>query len=109
MTLLEVLIAASKSGAPAHADSDLVEAPAEVDPAYTAYVAELARANAARKICKRCGGAGYLNEYAHINGGRCFRCDGAVHTDWVPLDYTEWLRDRANALDLGEFPIMVRE
>jgi hypothetical protein len=26
--------------------------------------------------CPKCGGSGYLPEYKHIEGGRCFACDG---------------------------------
>jgi hypothetical protein len=27
------------------------------------------------QVCARCGGSGYLREYSHIEGGRCFSCN----------------------------------
>ena len=27
-------------------------------------------------ICSRCGGSGYLPRYNHVEGGRCFKCNG---------------------------------
>ena len=27
--------------------------------------------------CSRCGGSGHMSGYQHVQGGVCFRCDGA--------------------------------
>lgn len=27
--------------------------------------------------CSRCNGTGYLSQYAHVEGGICFKCRGA--------------------------------
>lgn len=27
--------------------------------------------------CKKCGGNGYVREYVHVEGGRCYRCGGS--------------------------------
>ena len=26
--------------------------------------------------CNRCGGKGIMEEYRHLNGGACFKCNG---------------------------------
>lgn len=28
------------------------------------------------KVCNRCGGAGYITAFEHVEGGRCFKCGG---------------------------------
>jgi hypothetical protein len=30
--------------------------------------------------CTRCGGTGYLKQYEHVDGGRCFKCHGHGYT-----------------------------
>ena len=30
-------------------------------------------------MCSKCGGAGSLGQFAHVEGGVCFQCDGAGH------------------------------
>lgn len=35
-----------------------------------------ATAEASATCCRRCGGSGYLGQFSHFNGGRCFGCDG---------------------------------
>jgi hypothetical protein len=99
-SLLDQLIAAARKSA----ELKLAPAPA-VDPAYEAYKVELAAADAARPVCSRCDGMGYLRGYEHVAGGICFRCGGHKHEAWQPLSYGEWLVDRANALGLGGFPV----
>lgn len=31
---------------------------------------------AAPSPCRRCGGAGHLAQYEHVDGGRCYACQG---------------------------------
>ena len=31
--------------------------------------------------CKRCNGSGYISRYSHVEGGRCFACDGRSKRD----------------------------
>lgn len=31
--------------------------------------------------CKRCNGSGYISHYSHVEGGRCFACDGRSKRD----------------------------
>lgn len=37
----------------------------------------VAARRAAAAPCSRCGGAGTINCYRHVEGGRCFRCGGS--------------------------------
>jgi hypothetical protein len=34
--------------------------------------------------CKRCSGSGYLEQYANVQGGICFRCQGARFEELIP-------------------------
>jgi hypothetical protein len=29
-----------------------------------------------KKVCGKCKGKGYLKNYAHVDGGRCYGCEG---------------------------------
>ena len=35
--------------------------------------------------CSRCGGRGWIPEYAHVQGGICFRCYGAKYDEIIPV------------------------
>lgn len=108
MNLLQRLMAVHT--APASVARIAAAAVPAADPDYIAYLAQVEAGNARRaKACKRCGGAGYLREYAHINGGRCFNCDGASTRVDPAMSYAEWLRNRADSLGLDGFDVMVQE
>jgi hypothetical protein len=34
--------------------------------------------------CTKCNGTGYLPQYAHIQGGVCFECEGTGQSDYKP-------------------------
>lgn len=108
MNLLQQLIAAAREGRSLDT-AETAPAASPVDADYAAYLAEFARIEAARPVCKRCGGHGYIRGYEHINGGRCFRCDGYVRGTEKPLTYRAWVAERAAQLDLGGFEVMVQE
>lgn len=38
--------------------------------------------------CPACGGIGYIPEYKHIDGGRCFTCDGSKIKIYKSKEYT---------------------
>ena len=38
--------------------------------------------------CPACGGTGYIPEYKHIDGGRCFTCDGSKVKIYKSKEYT---------------------
>jgi len=95
MNLLDLLIAASSAPVVA------------ADPDYVTYLSEVDAANASRS-CKRCGSSGHFPEYAHINGGACFHCNGEAARVDAPMTYAEWARNRADALGFEGFTVMVR-
>lgn len=41
---------------------------------YRSFMAE--QSDGYAQICSRCGGSGYLPQYNHVEGGRCFKCNG---------------------------------
>lgn len=98
MTLLDVLLAAARAPKP------VAVAPVS---GYAAYVAAFEAAEAARPVCRRCQGTGYLREYAH-NGGVCYACGGYVRAAAVPMTEAEWLREQAIAAGFGGFDVMVQ-
>lgn len=102
MTLLEAITAAARESAA------LAATPAPVDPAYTAYVAQVAQVNASRRACRRCQGAGYLREYAHINGGVCFACGGHSAQPEPVMSYREWVAEQALVAGFEGFDVMVQ-
>jgi ribosomal protein L37E len=106
MSLLAKLIAASAQPLTAPSLAPVAPAP---DPAYAAYVAAVEAGNRKRAACKRCGGQGYLREYAHINGGVCFSCGGNAARPHPVMSYAEWLAERAAELELDGFAVMVQE
>ena len=48
--------------------------------------------------CPKCGGSGYISCYGHVEGGRCFKCNGSgtfYHTKKEYTDeYAQKLKDR---------------
>ena len=51
--------------------------------------------------CPKCGGTGYIAAYHHVDGGRCFYCDGTGYhrTTWKVMtpEYSRKLEERRNA------------
>lgn len=46
-------------------------------PIYRSYRSFVAKqSDGYAQICSRCGGSGYLPQYNHVEGGRCFKCNG---------------------------------
>lgn len=109
MNLLDALLAAARQGRSLDLPDAPAAVPAPVDPEYAAYAAEVEAANAKRASCKRCGGLGYFPEYAHRNGGACFRCNGEAVRPEPVKSYREWLACRAEALGLDGFDVMVQD
>lgn len=104
MSLLDRLLAVHATPA----SVDTVSAPVDAD--YAAYLAEVEAGNARRAAsCRRCGGAGYLREYTHINGGVCFSCGGASARVDAPMSYREWLTERAISAGFEGFDVTVQE
>jgi hypothetical protein len=58
--------------------------------------------------CTKCSGRGRIPQFAHRNGGECFRC-GATSIDPVMVATTRDMTDDevVSALDMAGFPIIV--
>lgn len=66
--------------------------------------------------CPKCGGSGYIYEYAHVEGGVCFQCGGSgwYLTHWKEMtpEYEAKLqarRDARNAKKEAEFNAHIAE
>lgn len=46
------------------------------EPAAAPRPAKRVRHTVIQTPCPRCGGGGYFPQYKHVDGGRCFRCNG---------------------------------
>jgi hypothetical protein len=106
MNLLDQLIAAARNGQSLSlpAAAELAPAAPATDPAYLAYCAEVDARNARKACCPRCHGRGHFPEYAHRNGGACFRCNGEAARPEPTATYTDWLDLRAAELGF-DFPV----
>lgn len=50
--------------------------------------------------CSRCGGAGYLYQYRHVQNGICFRCHGQRYDKYI-ISCEDYARE--HNIDLSEF------
>ena len=52
-----------------------------------------------KKICQKCGGTGTLHHYNHIDGGRCFKCNGIGDVQGELVQHIATIEEMERALE----------